>query len=78
MAAAIIDGKAAAEQIQAELAAEAAELRSRGIEPGLDVVLVGEDPASQTYVRNKLRTAERLGIRFAAPAALHTAPLALP
>lgn len=61
--AAIIDGKAIAEQIQQELAAEAAALRESGVVPGLDVVLVGDDPASQTYVRNKLRTAERLGIR---------------
>jgi methylenetetrahydrofolate dehydrogenase (NADP+)/methenyltetrahydrofolate cyclohydrolase len=63
MAAKIIDGKAIAEQIQEELATEAADLRARGIEPGLDVVLIGGDPASQTYVRSKLRTAERLGIR---------------
>jgi methylenetetrahydrofolate dehydrogenase (NADP+)/methenyltetrahydrofolate cyclohydrolase len=59
----IIDGKAIAEQIQAELALEASELRARGVEPGLEVVLIGEDPASHTYVGNKLRTAERLGIR---------------
>lgn len=62
MAAQIIDGKAISAQIQEELAAEAAALRARGIVPGLSVVLIGEDPASQTYVRNKLRTAERLGI----------------
>lgn len=59
----IIDGKAISEQIQEELAAEAAALRARGVVPGLSVVLVGDDPASQTYVRNKLRTAERLGIQ---------------
>jgi methylenetetrahydrofolate dehydrogenase (NADP+) / methenyltetrahydrofolate cyclohydrolase len=59
----IIDGKAIAADIQAELAGEVAALKERGVVPGLDVVLVGEDPASQIYVRNKLRTAERLGIR---------------
>jgi methylenetetrahydrofolate dehydrogenase (NADP+)/methenyltetrahydrofolate cyclohydrolase len=63
MAAQIIDGKAIAEQIQEELAAEAAALRAGGVEPGLEVVLIGDDPASHTYVNNKLRTAERLGIR---------------
>ena len=62
MAACLIDGKAVAAQIQEELAVEAADLRARGVHPGLAVVLVGDDPASQTYVRNKLRTAERLGI----------------
>lgn len=63
MAATIIDGKAVAAELQECLAREAAELRERGVQPGLAVVLVGEDPASQTYVRSKLRTAERLGIR---------------
>src|SRR5688500_2192945 len=62
MAATILDGKAVAQQIQEELAKEAGELRERGIVPTLAVVLVGDDPASHTYVRSKLRTAERLGI----------------
>jgi len=62
MAATIIDGKAIAADIQEELAAEAAELRQGGVIPTLAVVLVGDDPASHTYVRSKLRTAERLGI----------------
>ncbi|MFN3653544.1 MAG: bifunctional methylenetetrahydrofolate dehydrogenase/methenyltetrahydrofolate cyclohydrolase FolD [Armatimonadota bacterium] len=57
-----IDGKALAAEMQAELAEEAKALRSAGVEPTLAVVLVGEDPASQIYVGNKLRTAERLGI----------------
>lgn len=62
MAATIIDGKALAAQIQEELRGEAGRLRAGGIEPCLAVVLVGEDPASQIYVRNKTRTAEGLGI----------------
>src|SRR4051812_43558720 len=62
MAAAIIDGKAIGAEIQAELAQEAAALRARGIRPALSVVLVGDDPASHTYVRSKLNTAQRLGM----------------
>lgn len=62
MSATIIDGKAIAAEMQAELAADAAAQRARGITPTLAVVLVGEDPASQTYVASKLKTAERLGI----------------
>jgi methylenetetrahydrofolate dehydrogenase (NADP+)/methenyltetrahydrofolate cyclohydrolase len=60
--AALIDGQAIAAQIQEELAAEVAALRERGVTPGLHVVLVGDDPASQVYVRSKLKTAKRLGI----------------
>jgi methylenetetrahydrofolate dehydrogenase (NADP+)/methenyltetrahydrofolate cyclohydrolase len=50
----IIDGRPIAEQLQAEVAAEVAELMAaHGLQPGLAVVLVGEDPASQIYVRSK-------------------------
>ncbi|HEX2559160.1 bifunctional methylenetetrahydrofolate dehydrogenase/methenyltetrahydrofolate cyclohydrolase FolD [Phenylobacterium sp.] len=50
----IIDGKPIAEQLQAEVAAEVAQLKAaHGLTPGLAVVLVGEDPASQIYVRSK-------------------------
>ena len=50
----IIDGKITAERLRAEVAAEVAELKARhGLQPGLAVVLVGEDPASQVYVRSK-------------------------
>lgn len=49
----IIDGKAVAAELRAEIAAEVAGLKARGLTPGLAVVLVGEDPASQVYVRNK-------------------------
>ena len=50
----IIDGKVTAERLRAEVAAEVAELKAKhGLQPGLAVVLVGEDPASQVYVRSK-------------------------
>ncbi|WP_374569864.1 bifunctional methylenetetrahydrofolate dehydrogenase/methenyltetrahydrofolate cyclohydrolase FolD [Phenylobacterium sp.] len=50
----IIDGKVYAEKLRAEVAAEVAELKVRhGLQPGLAVILVGEDPASQVYVRSK-------------------------
>ncbi len=58
----IIDGKAKAAQLSDDIAAATAELFStHGIKPGLTVVIVGEDPASQVYVRNKKRTAEACG-----------------
>jgi methylenetetrahydrofolate dehydrogenase (NADP+) / methenyltetrahydrofolate cyclohydrolase len=62
MAARIIDGRAFAATILAEVTAETAALAARGIVPGLAVVLVGEDPASQVYVRNKARTAKEVGM----------------
>ena len=62
MPATLISGKAIAAEMQEELALQAAALRERGIHPCLAVVLAGDDPASHTYVRGKLRTAERLGI----------------
>ncbi len=59
MGARILDGKAIAAEVTAALVPRIAALRRR---PGLAVVLVGEDPASAVYVRNKARTAERLGL----------------
>jgi methylenetetrahydrofolate dehydrogenase (NADP+)/methenyltetrahydrofolate cyclohydrolase len=60
----VLDGRPVAAAIEAEVAAQVAALRQRGLPPpGLAVVLVGEDPASQLYVRNKSRSAERAGIR---------------
>jgi len=53
MSASIIDGKAIAAQIRAEVAREAEELKARGVTPGLATVLVGADPASHTYVGMK-------------------------
>lgn len=59
----ILDGKATAAKIRAELAEEVAELVSGGRRaPGLSVILVGEDPASQVYVRNKERACAEVGI----------------
>ena len=53
MSAKIIDGKAVAAQCRAELKIQVEALKAEDITPGLAVVLVGEDPASQVYVRNK-------------------------
>jgi methylenetetrahydrofolate dehydrogenase (NADP+)/methenyltetrahydrofolate cyclohydrolase len=58
-----IDGTAIARQIRAELAERAARLATLGHRPGLAVVLVGDDPASQIYVRNKIKACEETGIR---------------
>lgn len=58
----IIDGKEVARQIREGLAAEIAELKAQGKTPGLAVVLVGEDPASQVYVGSKVRACEELGL----------------
>ncbi|HYG59427.1 MAG TPA: bifunctional methylenetetrahydrofolate dehydrogenase/methenyltetrahydrofolate cyclohydrolase FolD [Symbiobacteriaceae bacterium] len=62
MAAQIIDGKAIAQQVKDEVAAEVAQLKEKGLVPGLAVILVGEDPASQVYVSNKEKTAKELGM----------------
>jgi methylenetetrahydrofolate dehydrogenase (NADP+)/methenyltetrahydrofolate cyclohydrolase len=58
----LIDGKQIAEGVRAELAKEVAELATRGHHVGLDVILVGSDPASEIYVRNKVRACEKAGI----------------
>ena len=57
-----LDGVATAAAIKAELATRVAALRERGVVPGLATVLVGEDPASQNYVRMKHRDCEQVGI----------------
>ena len=62
MHAKIIDGKAIAEEMRADLATEIESLEQSGITPGLAVVLVGEDPASQVYVRMKGKACEKIGI----------------
>ena len=57
-----IDGKAMAAELSAQITAETTALREKhGLRPGLAVVIVGEDPASQVYVRNKKRTSEACG-----------------
>lgn len=64
MTAQIIDGNALAQTIRAELAEKAAAMKAtHGITPCLAVILVGEDPASQVYVRNKVAACEKAGFR---------------
>ncbi len=57
----VLDGKAIADKVLAKVAEEAKILAGRGVKPGLAVVLVGEDPASEVYVRNKGKAAEAVG-----------------
>ena len=59
----LIDGKAAAARVIAEVKAQVTTMKDDGIAPALTVILVGEDPASQVYVRNKVLRAEECGIR---------------
>ena len=58
---AIIDGKSISAQIRSEIKAEAEALTAKGVRPGLAVILVGTDPASQIYVRNKQKACEEVG-----------------
>jgi methylenetetrahydrofolate dehydrogenase (NADP+) / methenyltetrahydrofolate cyclohydrolase len=66
----LIDGRAVAEKVYAELRKEIAQLKSRGLTPGLAVVLVGDNPASRAYVRAKDKMCRELG--------LHSVKLELP
>ncbi len=63
MAANLIDGKALAASTRAALKDKVAQLAARGVQPGLAAVLVGDDPASHLYVRNKTRACEETGLR---------------
>ncbi|WP_203332999.1 bifunctional methylenetetrahydrofolate dehydrogenase/methenyltetrahydrofolate cyclohydrolase FolD [Planococcus beigongshangi] len=63
MSATLIDGKAVSQKIKSGIAERVERLAARGIVPGLAVVLVGDDPASHTYVTSKKRTCEALGMR---------------
>jgi len=63
MRAKIIDGKSLAAEVRASLKSRVAALAARGVRPGLAAVLVGDDPASRVYVRNKARACEDTGIR---------------
>lgn len=58
----VLNGAAIASEIKAEVAREVADLSARGVRPGLAVILVGEVPASQIYVRSKVKTCGELGI----------------
>ncbi|HEY3047676.1 MAG TPA: bifunctional methylenetetrahydrofolate dehydrogenase/methenyltetrahydrofolate cyclohydrolase FolD [Polaromonas sp.] len=62
MTAQLINGNALSKQLRTEVAQRAAVLRARGITPGLAVVLVGENPASQVYVRNKVKACQDNGL----------------
>jgi methylenetetrahydrofolate dehydrogenase (NADP+)/methenyltetrahydrofolate cyclohydrolase len=66
----IIDGRAVAQKVRARVAAEVAELTSRGVRPGLAAVLVGTNPASEVYVRAKGQACEEAG--------MHSLTLTLP
>lgn len=59
----VIDGKAFAAKLRQDIAAQTTELKSKGVTPGLAVVLVGEDPASQVYVRNKGKQSVEVGFK---------------
>ena len=61
MTAQLIDGNALSRQLRTEVAQRTAALKARGITPGLAVVLVGDNPASQVYVRNKVKACEDVG-----------------
>ena len=63
MAAVVIDGQAVADRMQAQMAEEVSCLKAQGVTPGLGVVMAGDNPASQQYVRMKRRACERVGIR---------------
>ena len=62
MAATILDGIKIAGEIKVEVAAEVKTMTAVGIRPGLAVVLAGNDPASEIYVRGKVKSCEDLGI----------------
>lgn len=67
----ILDGKAVSAKIRVQLKTEVEQLKQQGIVPGLAVVIVGDDQASQTYVRNKEKGCEEIGIhseKYALPA----------
>lgn len=78
MAGKLIDGKAAAKEIREEIKKEVNELKAQGVVPGLAVILVGDDPASHTYVRNKEKGCKEVGIHseiYKYPAAISEAEL---
>src|SRR5689334_25128303 len=66
----LIDGRAIAEKVYGDLRNDIAELKAKGVTPGLAVILVGDNPASRAYVRSKDKTCRELG--------LHSVKLELP
>ena len=78
MAASLLDGNRLAAEIKAEVAEEVRRLASEGVRPGLAAVLVGHDPASEVYVRSKVKTCESLGLfseKITPPATISTPEL---
>ncbi len=78
MSAQLIDGNALSAQLRADMARRAAALKARGLTPGLAVVLVGNNPASQVYVRNKVKACQDNGLHSVLeqyPASLREAEL---
>ncbi|MCD6078844.1 MAG: bifunctional methylenetetrahydrofolate dehydrogenase/methenyltetrahydrofolate cyclohydrolase [Ramlibacter sp.] len=63
MTAQIIDGNALAKQVRAEAAGRTEALKARGVQPHLAIVLVGEEPASQVYVKHKVADSEQTGLK---------------
>jgi len=63
MTAQLIDGNALAKQIRAEVAGRTQALKARGVQPHLAIILVGEDPASQVYVKHKVGDSEQTGLK---------------
>ena len=63
MSAQVLSGKTMSESLRQEIASRVTALKERGLTPGLAVILVGNDPASEIYVRNKGRACEEIGIR---------------
>ena len=72
MTASILDGAAIARQVFTDLSPRIAALRDRGVTPGLATVVVGDNPASRVYVRNKARACEEVGVH----AEIHALPAA--
>ncbi len=66
MSAQLLDGKLMSDELRARIAERVAALKEKGVTPGLAVILVGEDPASQIYVRNKEKGCEQVGMHSVA------------
>ena len=60
----LINGKEVAKKVRKELKKEVIELKEKGISPKLAVIMVGNDPGSTVYVRNKSKACEKVGIEF--------------
>ncbi len=78
MTATILDGKKIADEIRSEVAAEVVSMTAAGVRPGLAVILVGQNPASEIYVRGKVKSSEEVGIyseKLTPPATVSTEEL---